>query len=53
MAASAAETKAKELSSEAERREAVVARKAAVESQRQVGSLKQEAAKVHLAAPTT
>ena len=45
-----AEKKAKEASSDAERRDAKEARKAVAESQREVGSLRQEAVKVRLAA---
>ena len=46
-----AEKKAKEASSDAERRDAKEARKVMAESQREVSSLRQEAAKVRLAAP--
>ena len=50
VAALSAEKKAKEASSDAERRDAKEARKAVAESQREVGSLRQEAVKVRLAA---
>ena len=53
VAALSAEKKAMEASADAERRDAKEARKAMAESQRELGSLRQEAAKVRRAAPHT
>ena len=51
VAALSAEKKAMEASADAERRDAKEARKAMAESQRELGSLRQEASKVRRAAP--